>query len=612
VRLAAAALLLLADLGAFTWLAGQARRRPLALSGAVGLGLLVAWQAVAVSMLSVVHAVTGTGLAVTACLPPLLAVAVASQGAGRLAAAVRRAARSARWMLVAYGWIPAIVLPLGAVLVAVAASYAPNNWDSMTYRLARVAHWIQHASANPYDTNVFRQVALSPGSEYLLLALQAISGSDRLANGIQLGAWILLVLSAPSMARLAGAPRRVASWAGPIVAGTPMLVLQATSTQNDLVASAMTIALGAACLPFLHPRARARPADVALLGTLAGAAFLVKATAISSAAPLLVLAVPGGIRALRHGPPGRAAGAAGLAVAGAVAVAGPYAVRMALFGARVRELAAPFAFPLLGEWGARAESLRIGLGRHLPPSSELWAGPAAWFAALPPFHEDLAANPLQSAFAIASLALLVACWRRVPRRARWAGVVALASWGLFQVSFRPNEWVSRLESPLFALLPLTMGSWAAIRRPRLRAAAAGTLGLAAVALGLVAAFLNPSRPAGGVIAPRDAVADYYANRPSQRPAHDAALDAAARTGCGRIGLLIGEDSYDYPLTWRAMERGLEVRHVLGPDPWPCVIVSDRGLPPEGKVERRGPWWPVLLLSPRNDPAKVVGGVWVRQ
>ncbi|MEY2668130.1 MAG: hypothetical protein RJA59_768, partial [Pseudomonadota bacterium] len=44
MRLAAAALLLLADLCAFTLLAAWVRRRPPAFSAAVGLGLLVAWQ----------------------------------------------------------------------------------------------------------------------------------------------------------------------------------------------------------------------------------------------------------------------------------------------------------------------------------------------------------------------------------------------------------------------------------------------------------------------------------------------------------------------------------------------------------------------------------------
>ena len=77
-------------------------------------------------------------------------------------------------------------------------------------------------------------------------------------------------------------------------------------------------------------------------------------------------------------------------------------------------------------------------------------------------------------------------------------------------------------------------------------------------------------------------------------------------------MYIGEDCYDYPLTWRAMQRGIEVRHVTGPTPWPCLVVSDnRGLPLQGPGEAE--WVPVLLVLAGPRPgAPVVGGVWVRE
>jgi hypothetical protein len=78
-----------------------------------------------------------------------------------------------------------------------------------------------------------------------------------------------------------------------------------------------------------------------------------------------------------------------------------------------------------------------------------------------------------------------------------------------------------------------------------------------------------------------------------------------------MGLLIGEDDYDYPLTWRAMQRGIEVRHVVGPDPWPCDLVTERGhLPPDGPGVP--PWRPAVRLKARSEPeAGVLGGVWFR-
>ena len=371
-----------------------------------------------------------------------------------------------------------LVMPLVAVVAAVAASYAPNNWDSMTYHLARVAHWIQRGSTGPYDTNVFRQVLYGPGAENVLLALQAISGSDRLANGLQFVAWLVVVTSAAPLARLAGAPRGVAAWAGPIVAGTPMLVLQATSTQNDLVAAALALALVAACLPLLHRSPRPRAGDVALLGVLGGAAFLVKATALVCVAPVLALAFAGLVRSVRTGR-GRVVGVGVLAGAALLAiVAGQQAVRMATGGARGRELTAPFVFPAIGEWAARAKAVGAGATRHLPSRIDLLPDLQGHPAALPPFHEDLASNPLQAIMAVVGLALVALGGRRIPPRARWAGAAVAAGWLLFQVTFRSNAWISRLETPLFALLPATMGGWAALRTAAVRRA---LLGSAAVA-----------------------------------------------------------------------------------------------------------------------------------
>jgi hypothetical protein len=295
------------------------------------------------------------------------------------------------------------------------------------------------------------------------------------------------------------------------------------------------------------------------------------------------------------------------------AVAGPHAVRMATAGDRVRELTAPYVFPAAGEWEARLGNVRAAATRHLPARLDVLPDLQGHPSALPRFHEDLAANPLQAIVAMAGLFLAAIGGRRISPRARWAAVAVLAGWALFQVTFRANAWVSRLETPLFALLPATMGGWAVLRRSTIRRALLKAVAVTSVALGIQVAILNPSRPAARVFAPRTPADDYYANRPNQRPTHDAALEVAARTGCTRIGLFVGEDSFDYPLTWRAMQRGIEVRHVRGPDPWPCVLVSDQGPPPEGTSDRGGPWRPVLQRTARRDGGDViVGGVWARR
>jgi hypothetical protein len=610
VRVAAAAILLALDLAAFTWLARRARRLPLPLSGVLGLALLVAWQSVVAWALSWPRAVGAVSLGVAACVPPAVAVLLARRDPGGLRGAASAARRAVRAVVAGRGLAALAVLPLAVALGVAAFSYAPSNWDSMTYHLSRVAHWLQHGSVEAYETGIYRQVLYAPGAEYLVLLLQAVSGTDRLAAAPQLVAWLLVVASGAPLARLAGAPRRVAAWAGPLVAGTPMMVLQATSTQNDLVAAALALAVVAACLPFLHRRPRLRGADVVVAAVALSAAFLVKATALVATAPFVVAATVGLVRALASGRGRSLAPAMAGALAVAAAVAGPQAFRMASADARAEALTAPFVFPLSGDAAGKLESLRLAATRHLPRSVGLHDDLAGRPRAFPPFHEDLAANPVQALVAVLTLVVGVVAGFRAPRRARWAGAGLLLAWVAFQVSFRPNPWVSRLETPLFALLPLGLGLWsgevATLGRWTIPAA-----GLASVALGLVAAQLNPARPVLGAFSPRTPEDDYYVNRPDQRPMHDAALRVALDGRCTRIGLVIGGDSYDYPLTWRAMQLGLEVRHVRPGDRWPCVLVSDQGMPAE--VAGDPAWQPVLRLVAREPGGeRVAGGIWYRR
>ena len=54
---------------------------------------------------------------------------------------------------------------------------------------------LQRGSVAPYDTNVYRQVIYAPGAEYLLLQLQAISGTDRLAIHLAPGGgWVARIV----------------------------------------------------------------------------------------------------------------------------------------------------------------------------------------------------------------------------------------------------------------------------------------------------------------------------------------------------------------------------------------------------------------------------------
>ena len=97
------------------------------------------------------------------------------------------------YLLVGAGFIVCVV-------GLVAAVAPPNTNDALTYHMPRVVHWIQDRSVAFYPTHILRQLYLSPGSEFILLHFQILSGSDHLANFVQ---WFSMLGSAVAVSLIA-------------------------------------------------------------------------------------------------------------------------------------------------------------------------------------------------------------------------------------------------------------------------------------------------------------------------------------------------------------------------------------------------------------------------
>ncbi len=581
--IAVAAVMLAATFAAVLAAVHRVRCRPFPLELALALSVMLCVETAIMNLLSLLQAVT-RGWIVVAHLA-IVAVAWRSLGQLGLARSVRRAGLACRRL----GWGGAILVPLAALVVLSAVRYAPNNWDSMSYHMARVAHWIQHRSVASYETNIARQVVLQPGAEYLLLVLQAVSGTDRLASSIQLGAWITVILAAPVLARTAGAPRPIAIAAAPIVAAAPMLVLQASSTQNDLVAAVAAIAGIAASTPFLHRGpGRWRVADAGLLGLALAAGAVVKLTATLTALPVVLAVAFQSTRRLssRAEPVHRAATGAGLLLAVSSAIALPEVLRRA-GDERLSPLVARFTYPILGDFADRALNVARATFRHVPaPRAVVGAlGIPDWCSqpgllcsgTIARNHEEYAGNSLLVLVALFGAALAALRWRRSSGRQRLFLVTTAAAWVLLHLTFRDNQWVSRLEVPAFALAGILLASVAGLpaRHARFVRASAVAVAVLAVATGIRTAAGNELRPPlRGFPLDVDGAESYYADQPRLRQVHESVLSKTRELGCRRLGLALHEDSWDYPLTWRAMQEGIEVRHVLGKDPWPCLIFME--------------------------------------
>ena len=131
-----------------------------------------------------------------------------------------------------------IILSIGFILIVtliIAIKAPPNNYDSMTYHMARVVHWIQNKSVKFYPTSIPRQNYSMPLAEYMILHLQLLSQSDQYANLVQWSGFGVAILAAAEVAKQIHVSRSGQLIAAFFTATLPVAILQSTSTQNDLI-----------------------------------------------------------------------------------------------------------------------------------------------------------------------------------------------------------------------------------------------------------------------------------------------------------------------------------------------------------------------------------------
>ena len=197
-------------------------------------------------------------------------------------------------------WIAGAALMLIAVLTLfIALASPPNNWDSQTYHLARIEHWIQNRSLKFYPTANTRQLMLPGLAEVLILQLRLLSGGDRLDNIVQWLAGAGSVIVVGRIALALGASRRGAALSRLTAASLPIGILESTSTQNDLVVTFFLLCMAERLLAWRASRATA---DAAFMAVAASLALATKGTAYLIGLPLglwfLIEIRPEGRRAL--------------------------------------------------------------------------------------------------------------------------------------------------------------------------------------------------------------------------------------------------------------------------------------------------------------------------
>ena len=189
------------------------------------------------------------------------------------------------------------VLLILAICLITGLISPPNNYDSMTYHMPRIMHWIQNQSVEHYPTHNLRQISFPPGISYIVVQFQLLSGGDFLANMVQWLAFLGCILGTSLLSKCSCQPEDQQTTAL-ICASIPMAIMQSTTTQTDLAATFWVI-----CFAYFTYRTNEfRLADYFWLAASLGLAILAKPTAAIFCIPiiaLLVVRLAGSLPALR-------------------------------------------------------------------------------------------------------------------------------------------------------------------------------------------------------------------------------------------------------------------------------------------------------------------------
>jgi hypothetical protein len=530
-----------------------------------------------------------------------------------------------------------------AVTGAIALLAPPNNWDSMTYHMPRVAHWSQAGSVAHYPTHILRQLWLGPGAEFVIAHLYVLTGGDRLANLVQWLAFAACIVGSAIVAgELGGGPRSRAV-AAVACATLPMAIAQASSTQNDLVASFWMLSLGYWVLRF---RVAPGVGTATLVGISAGLGGLTKLPVWFLAVPWLlafvVIVRPLGRRSAmccimaaglsaailnfghvsrtvplvgRDGPsppPGVQAGQIRLPPVWTMYINTTVDPRALV--SNVLRNATLHAVTPYRRLNARLQDTIVGAHRAMGFDSSdgrTTFGPMFHVGRFR-LHEDFVGNPLHL---LAGLVAGAIAWRR---REAFASSVRLWVWMsaasaiAFCAAVKWQPWNSRLHLPLFVLAaPLIGVALEGRRRLTLVCATAFCL-LALPSLAMM--WPRPLIwPDSVLTMPR--TAQRFRNHPQLQPVYEAAVDVLSDMRCKHVGLVLGGDDWEYPF-WPLLRArlgpDLRVEHVLvqNASGWlaalvpgaPCALIVtghglDRTIAWQGRtfVERWG-WTPVRVYG----------------
>lgn len=504
----------------------------------------------------------------------------------------------------------AFLIGMGVVLIVLGLTAfltPPNNWDAMTYHMGRVAHWVQNKSVDYYPTSIIRQLSFSPFGEYVLAHARILAGTDRYVNLVSWFYSLGTLAGISLIAKILGASRKIQILTAVISLTIPMALLQATTSQNIAV---MTFWLVCGIYYLLLAGQNRSFFLILLAGVCLGLAILTKGVAAIFAAPFVIWYLLDCFGKDRK-----------RVVSGLIAILAlilvtqsPVLIRnKAMFSGQDKSDAMEYRALFNQRFDGRVlcSNLVKNLALHLytpshtlnqfieksilqtdrllgtTPSHSSFAGHEFKFNGLP-FHEDHAGNLLH--VLLFGLAMGLYFGKGFFRDKKLTAYLICVLGGIFLFSFilKWQPWHSRMHLPLFILAApfIALTSWRALPK----ATAFFAAGLFLCSLPWV--FMNASHPIFGqsniLTDPREQ--QYFVNNPGYYYSYRKAAEQLSKGTCRDVGLVMGGDSWEYPL-WALLDNmggKFRMEHVLVNNPsaalsrrkpfsefHACALVSDR-------------------------------------
>lgn len=526
-----------------------------------------------------------------------------------------------RWLNILAALIPGGLLAATFVIALVAP---PNNTDAMIYHLSRVAHWAQNRSVALFASSTLRELYLNPLAEYGILHTYLLAGSDRFAGLVQWFSYANTAIIVSLIAEQLGASKKGQYLAALFAMTVPQAILQATSTQNDLVFAGNALIAIYFILRFVQG-SQYRWMIAASAAT--ALAILTKSTAFIVLAPFMLWLV---IKLARSWKKINLP-ACGLSILIAIVLAFPFHWRnfqafgsplgppsetrlypnqvfgiQPLISNAARNLAINFTYTP----AVNALETKMVEGLHRPLSFSVSDARTTWqdYAfSIRPFtvSEDLSGAPLHIWLILVLLVFMLAARKRFPVAAHGLALCLVLAFLLFSGYLKWQPWNNRLELVFFILAAPLFGL--AVEKVKLLP----VVFMFALALySLPYFYFNPTKPLvqDWNIFNLPRIEMMIRNKDLLAPYINSAIYIDDNSTCGRIGLDLANGYWEYPF-WNMLvdparpQRALEHINVMNEsrafeaqDGEFCAILAVNELEKPPLIEYQGKTYQQVFLE----------------